>query len=237
MQRLFRINLNDNSSTILRSFNSVPVGNYYEEINNRLIVLTLVNGAPILGYDLANNILDTIRITNINDPDAICTDSSGNYYITSFSDNVVYRFTSDFSIGPEIISSGHGGPSGIGYNERDNILGITNYNFNSIDLIELDPNSVYYRVSTTPNNYALSQNFPNPFNPATTINYQIPERSFVTLKAYDVLGNEVATLINDEKPAGSYEVSFDASSLPSGVYFYKLHAGSFTETKKMILLR
>ena len=85
--------------------------------------------------------------------------------------------------------------------------------------------------------YSLSQNYPNPFNPSTTIKYRIPELNFVSLKVYDVLGSEVATLVNEEKPIGSYEVELNASLLPSGTYFYKLQAGSFVETKKMVLLR
>jgi len=85
--------------------------------------------------------------------------------------------------------------------------------------------------------YSLSNNFPNPFNPSTSISYSVPEIDFVTLKVYDVLGSEIATLINEEKPVGSYEVKFDAAGLPSGIYFYKLQAGSFVETKKMVLLR
>ena len=88
-----------------------------------------------------------------------------------------------------------------------------------------------------PTEYALQQNYPNPFNPATKINYQIPERSFVVLKVYDVLGNEVTTLINEEKPLGTYELTWNAEALPSGVYFYQLKAGDFIETKKMILLK
>jgi len=75
--------------------------------------------------------------------------------------------------------------------------------------------------------YSLLQNYPNPFNPITTIRYQIPELSFVTLKVFDVLGGEIATLVNEEKPAGEYEVDFDATGLPSEIYFYKLKAGSF----------
>jgi len=85
--------------------------------------------------------------------------------------------------------------------------------------------------------FNLEQNYPNPFNPSTTINYQIPTLSIVSLKVYDVLGNEIVTLVNEEKPAGSYEVEFDAISLPSGVYFYRLQAGSFVETKKMVLMK
>ena len=85
--------------------------------------------------------------------------------------------------------------------------------------------------------FVLSQNYPNPFNPATTIKYSITERVSITLKVYDVLGNEIATLINEEKSIGSYDVKFDASGLPSGVYFYQLKAGDFVETKKMLLMK
>jgi aminopeptidase N len=95
-----------------------------------------------------------------------------------------------------------------------------------------------------PSEYKLDQNFPNPFNPSTTIKYQIPENSFVTLNVYDVLGNLIATLVNNELPAGSYEVEYNSVGLSSGIYFYRLQvypanggAGSFVETKKMVLLK
>ena len=85
--------------------------------------------------------------------------------------------------------------------------------------------------------YFLFQNYPEPFNPSTTIKYRVSEVSFVTLKVYDVIGNEIATLVNQEKPKGSYKVDFNAASLPSGVYFYQLKAGSYLNTRKMILLK
>lgn len=88
-----------------------------------------------------------------------------------------------------------------------------------------------------PADYVLSQNFPNPFNPTTKIEYNVPELSFVILKVYDVLGNEIGTLVNEEKPIGRYKVEFNATTLPSGIYFYRLQAGNFVETKKMVLLR
>ncbi len=95
------------------------------------------------------------------------------------------------------------------------------------------------------NEFKLEQNYPNPFNPSTKIKYTIPsviasetkQSQLVSLKVYDVLGNEVATLVNEEKERGVYTVSFDATGLASGIYFYKIQAGSFVETKKMILLR
>jgi hypothetical protein len=85
------------------------------------------------------------------------------------------------------------------------------------------------------NDFQLYQNYPNPFNPTTKISWQSPVGSMQTLKIYDVLGNEVSTLVNEEKSAGYYEVAFDGSSLPSGIYFYRLTAGEFNQTKKMIL--
>jgi photosystem II stability/assembly factor-like uncharacterized protein len=87
------------------------------------------------------------------------------------------------------------------------------------------------------NKFSLYQNYPNPFNPSTSLQYAIGSRQFVTLKVYDLLGREVATLVNEEKPAGEYEVEFDGFALPSGIYFYQLKAGQYSETKKMILLK
>ena len=86
-------------------------------------------------------------------------------------------------------------------------------------------------------NYKLYQNYPNPFNPSTVISYQLAAGGHVSLTVYDILGREVSALVNEEKPAGSYEAVFTASSLASGIYFYKLQTGSFVETKKMILLK
>ncbi len=97
---------------------------------------------------------------------------------------------------------------------------------------------------TLPTEFNLSQNYPNPFNPSTTIKYTIPsvtlsgvEGSKVQLKIFDILGNEITTLVDEYKPAGNYEVDFNASGLASGMYLYKLQTGSFVETKKMILMR
>jgi len=91
--------------------------------------------------------------------------------------------------------------------------------------------------SVSPKEFTLSQNYPNPFNPATTISFSIPSTAFSSLKVYDIIGNEVATLINEEKPAGDYTVQFNASNLSSGVYFYRIQAGSFIGTRKMILMK
>jgi len=88
-----------------------------------------------------------------------------------------------------------------------------------------------------PGEFNLYQNYPNPFNPSTTITFDIPAQELIVLKIYNILGQEIATLVNEVRTAGHYSEIFNASQLPSGVYIYKLTAGSFTESRKMILLR
>jgi hypothetical protein len=97
--------------------------------------------------------------------------------------------------------------------------------------------NIRFNGSTTPLSFKLEQNYPNPFNPVTKIKYQIPNTNFVTLKVFDILGREVATLVNEQEDAGIYEINFDASKLSSGVYIYKLNAGNYSTIKKMIIVR
>ena len=113
--------------------------------------------------------------------------------------------------------------------------------FRTIDPVtDVEDNSI-----VTLEDFRLEQNYPNPFNPSTIISYSIPNSSFVTIKIYDVLGNQIAELVNEEKPVGTYEVSFDASNLSTGTYFYQLQATDpesssgqgFVETRKMILIK
>lgn len=127
------------------------------------------------------------------------------------------------------------------YSFIDDLFGVTApklfYRLKQIDFDGTYEYSEEKEVARAPEAFSLEQNYPNPFNPTTTIKYQLPELSFVTIKMFDVLGNELETLVNEEKPVGSYEIEFNASALPSGVYFYRLQAGDFVETKKMVLLK
>ena len=124
----------------------------------------------------------------------------------------------------------------------------------SDNLNDVKSNKVYYRlkqidndgtykysniveVGIVPSSFTLSQNYPNPFNPSTKIKYSIPQSSKVVVKVFDMLGKEVATLVNEEKEAGTYEITWNAQNLPSGVYSYGIKAGSYTAIKKMVLLK
>ena len=124
------------------------------------------------------------------------------------------------------------------FTDRAN-TGKYNYRLKQIDL---NGNFEYFNLSNeievgVPNSFAMSQNYPNPFNPSTKINYDLPVDGIVSIKLYDLTGRQVASLVSEAKIAGYYTVSFDASNLASGMYFYRISAGSFTSTKKMALVK
>ena len=142
------------------------------------------------------------------------------------------------------------------WNQEYGIKGMVNVpELSSLDIVDRNnvwavrSNGCIYKLTSTEitsvaetnmsriEDFQLSQNYPNPFNPTTTIKYSIPQESFVHLKVYDVIGREVAILVNEEKMPGNYEVKLDASGLASGVYFYTLSTGSYTQTKKLVLIK
>jgi len=140
-------------------------------------------------------------------------------------DTGTYYYASKFQIDESDYYYG-GYPNGF-WNGTNNVSGVLIVN----PVVSVDENNIVIF------SYTLNQNYPNPFNPTTKISFDIPEINFVTIKVFDVLGNEKATLVKEEKSAGKYEVEFDASDLSSGVYFYQLKTGAFIQTKKMLLLK
>jgi hypothetical protein len=125
------------------------------------------------------------------------------------------------------------------------VFSTANYIFFTDDLDGVyiyDRNEIITNISShasgnIPANYKLFQNYPNPFNPTTTINFSVPKPGFVKIKVYDLLGREVSTLVNEDKPAGNYRVQFNAGKLGSGIYFYRMEAGAYSQTKKLLLLK
>jgi hypothetical protein len=130
-------------------------------------------------------------------------------------------------------------PKVYGYVDNDLLAGDTKFQYR-LKQIDYDGSFGYtdiVEVEVVPEQYELLQNYPNPFNPSTKIVFSIPEASFVQLKVYDVLGNEVSTLVNEEHNAGVYSIDFSGTRLTSGTYFYRLKAGNYVEIKKMVLLK
>lgn len=133
----------------------------------------------------------------------------------------------------EDVSSGCPGANSLAVNSKDRIFASSNAVYRS----RRATTSVVVRRRELPADYQLDQNYPNPFNPSTTIAFSIRDAGFVSLKAFDILGREVATLVNEAKQPGTYEVMFNAEGMASGVYFYRLQAGEFVQTRRMMLMR
>lgn len=128
---------------------------------------------------------------------------------------------------------GNGGP----WNAIQDIGSFVNYKCLAMRTIGSTPTGIQGNINEVPKSNTLDQNYPNPFNPVTKLKFGITDLRFVSLKVYDILGNEIETLVNEKLNAGSYEIEFDGSNFPSGVYFYKLQAGEFVETKRMTLIK
>ena len=126
------------------------------------------------------------------------------------------------------------------YSYLDNEVKSGNYTYR-LKQIDNDGQFEYSDIITVdlglPDNYFLSQNYPNPFNPTTRIDFSLPEKQMVSLRVYNLLGELVSELVNEEREAGNYSINFDASNLPSGIYFYSISSGNFNITKKMSLLK
>jgi uncharacterized delta-60 repeat protein len=186
---------------------------------------------------------------------SITLDKSGNVYVTgsagTSSSNVAYLTIKYDNDGNEKWVAKYDGPGYNGYDISSSVFvdnsgyvyitgsstGVSSGNdIATIKYIQ-PPNDVDNNTDGQPAKFELFQNYPNPFNPGTVISYQLPVSGNVTLKVYDVLGNEIATLVNEEKPSGTYEVTWYAEQLPSGVYFYQLKVGNYINTKKMILIK
>ena len=124
------------------------------------------------------------------------------------------------------------------FSDKNVLAGTYGYRLKQVDY---DGTFEYYAEIevgiTTPFDYSISQNYPNPFNPTSTIRYTIPKMGFVKLSIYDPLAKEIQVLVNEEKVPGNYEIVFDAKELASGIYFYKIRTGDFSQIKKMILLK
>ena len=235
--KVFRMKISDNSFTLIASNINIPNGILFDARNNRVLFCQFTFHAPIKQIDLNDLSITTVLTTSFTNLDGLTIDGNGNIYVSCWEDNAIYRYDNMLSLPAELISSGHNGPADIFYNQLENVLAVPNFYSDTVDFIPVTPIGVDEDYEQMPSSFTLWQNYPNPFNPSTTIKYNIPESGFTTIRVYNLLGSEVATLVNEVKPQGTYEVNFSSDELPSGVYLYSMEVNNFRETKKMILIK
>lgn len=169
--------------------------------------------------------------------DTVC---AGTHYYKSKPDTVIFKGVGSalYMFVPQE-GAGQGQPPGNVYGAYDVYVNRTHYALTASNVIFLDPilSATGHSKDNIPPVFNMSQNYPNPFNPTTIIQYGLPTKSHVTLTIFNALGQQVATLVNGVQEVGYHEVKFDGSSMSSGMYFYRLQAGSFVQTRKLLLLR
>lgn len=224
-------------------------GLLFDEANNRVLYTddTPVTGSQISALDIASNI-STPLIANPNFQwlDGLTVDHLGNYYVSSWSTNKVYRYDPNFT-SSVVASTGHNGvnhngPADIFYDQVNNILAVPNFTANTVDFIPFAQLSTYNNETSIPTEFQIHQNFPNPFNPNTTIFYDISKESNVKISVFDLLGREIITLVDQIELSGSRSINWDGRDFAgnlvnAGVYIYQIEAEGFIQTKKMVLLK
>jgi hypothetical protein len=238
-QRVYKIRLATQGYSVFVStgLSARPQDVIFDRRRNRLLVCSWYNNSPIQAVNLVDSSLSTVAVPTMGNFDGLAEDNEGNFYLSSWATNCVHKFDSSFTDPPATVSGGHSGPSNLCYNSRDNILVVPNFNTNSVDFVRLIATGVADDDPGLSRSFRLLQNYPNPFNPSTTIRFGLPYPSFITLTVYDILGRQVAQLLNERRQAGYHDVMFRSDGLAGGVYFYRMKAEDFVASNKLLLLR
>jgi len=229
---------------------------------NGNLYISSYGGDNVRKFDTNGNDLGLFINSNLLGPTNIWFDAAGDMLVSDYNGTAVKRFDSEGIYVSDFLT-GLSNSEGVDFFPNGNIL-IGNGATSSVKLFDnagnyiedfissgagnlLTPNAVVIRENNAVsvsgsgnsfiNNYILEQNYPNPFNPGTIISFSIPNSEFTQLKIYDALGTEINSLVNEYKQSGNYDIEFNAENLPTGIYFYRLRSGNYSDTKKMILLK
>jgi hypothetical protein len=229
---------------------------------NGNLYISSYGGDNVRKFDTNGNDLGLFINSNLLGPTNIWFDAAGDMLVSDYNGTAVKRFDSAGTYVSDFLT-GLSNSEGVDFFPNGNIL-IGNGATSSVKLFDnagnyiedfissgagnlLTPNAVVIRENNAVsvsgsgnsfiNNYILEQNYPNPFNPGTIISFSIPNSEFTQLKIYDALGTEINSLVNEYKQSGNYDIEFNAENLPTGIYFYRLISGNYSDTKKMILLK
>jgi hypothetical protein len=235
--RILKVNLATGSYSVFVSGGLTPglQDIIFDKENNRLLAVSFYQNAPILGIDLSDSTVYVVVNTSFGNFDGITRDQFGNTYVATYANpGRIYRYDPEFVLGPDLISSGHQGPAGLDYNQRDNILAVPNFYGNTVDFIPINVSSAGAEYPKSP---GILRNYPNPFNAYTIIEFSIDSRQNVRLDIFDILGRRIGTIIESDYPAGTHRVIWQADDVPSGIYYCRLSTNEFARVKKITLLK
>lgn len=238
--KIFKIDLASNTAWV---FAMTGLTNGIQDLlvdaeNNRLIVAAFYNNSPIQAVSLIDSSVTNILTATVGNFDGIARDNENRYYLSTWTDDAVYRYDADFTNPPELFAGGFNGPSNLSVNLRDNILAVPSFDGDRVDYISIGLNSVgKTETGYFPGNIKLFPASPNPFNSRTNVRFSLQNSEKVSLILYNLLGVPEVILLDDEFPAGEHTCNIDAYNLASGTYFVVLSSGDSDLTEKLVLLK
>jgi len=242
--RLYKISNHIPSEMIIPGVLGNPNGMLYDEPNNRLLIISVSgSGAPVLAVSLIDSSVSTIISTGFVGTDGITQDADGNYYISEWTNDRIYKYDHNFSVPAEIFSHGNDDPADIYYDTINNIIAIPNFSSNTVRFVPVNPVSVGHSNLKSPaKNFLLNQNYPNPFNPGTSIKYEIKSPGNVSGKIFNESGQEIIELLSGHRDTGEYNMYWNGKnkigqSVSSGTYFLRLTMNGISRTMKMLLIK
>lgn len=234
--KLWRVDVSAMSCTLFVDPLQAPNGVICDTLHNRLLVISVVPGSsPIVAVDFTDGSTSVVVYTYGYAGDGLAWDDQRRLYTSEWSTNSCHRYDTSFTHPPETVSSGHDGPADIYINRRDNILCVPNFYRQDVDFVEIYPSST--DDISVPARYNTLSNYPNPFNAGTTIKYTLENAGPVLIQVFDLMGRRLKTLVNTLQNAGEHSVTWDAGDYSTGIYFYSIKAGEYTETRKMTLVK
>ena len=237
-RRIYKVNTNNSEYWIyVPATTNQPNGVYVDAPRNRLLICCWGGSAPVKAVNLVDSVISNIITTPYSNCDGISLDRNDNVYISTWGIQSVVRYDINFANPPVVVAGSLSNPADIYVNRMTDTLAVPNAGNSTVGLFLLDIPTGISQVSGIANSFELHQNYPNPFNPSTNLEFGISDLRFVSLKIYDLLGKEVTTLVNEVLDPGTYKYTFDASDLSSGIYYYKMEAEGFSETKRMTVLK
>jgi hypothetical protein len=209
-----------------------PNGLYYDAANNRLIAVSFViSNSPVLSIDVVTGLVDTITDTSLGQLDGLTMDNDGNYYVSSWSSNSVYRFDHAFANTPVEIATGYDGPADIYFNTYRSEIAVPNWNSSTLEFIP-----VVNSIVNNSNPYSIKL-YPNPTVSAFSITYSIKKPSLIQIQLLDKNGKFISSLKDDQQKSSDYKLNFNAKDLgvSKGVYFIKIIIGEEVFIKRLVI--
>ena len=236
--KIYKIRMSDYAASIFVDTGlGDPNGIVFDIRHNRLLTACQNDvGRPIKAVSLEDSSVSVLVYTYLSGVDGLAFDNEHRLYFSSWQTNCVYRYDSAYVEPPELVSdAGYSGPADIFINRLQNMLCVPDFYNDRIEFVQLLPSAVDDNI--IPSRSFLARNYPNPFNAQTLIQYFLPMQSMVSIDILDILGRKIETIDAGIKPAGKHQVLWNADDLSSGIYFYKIQAGDYGETKKMLLIK